>query len=244
MQWLGVISIAIGLIIFLLQRRTKKPRYSTKSSVIAADSRSATRGLEVSFRGKKLTRICITKVVIWNSGNTAIRKEDIPTNRPVRVTAKDGAEILDAEVLQMNNLSSYVKCDFASGAATIHFDFLSPQNGFVLNIVHTGKTGSDLKIEAAFIDSKPLRRVPVFESSLLSRISPAAKIKNIRVLRSIMFWSFIIVGALPLSISYFSHSKEFSSILFPGIMVCVMYWGMAAMMFYFRIPSGLDSYFE
>jgi hypothetical protein len=142
-NWLTIISVLIGLaasyITYRLSKRTKEPRYAMRSTNLVANHVSKISDLAISYQGKPISNLTVSKVALWNAGRDPIREGDIPKLDPLTITAKDNAEIRKAEILYSSREANELEIDLASSKKLyLRFKYLDRDQGAVVQLWHTG----------------------------------------------------------------------------------------------------------
>jgi hypothetical protein len=143
---LGVIGLITGYIFYRKSLKVKEPYYSIWSNNLIQDNVTSMSGLEVSFKGKKVDNLTVSKILFWNDGSDTIEKGDIVSTDPLRIESK--YRILDAAIIKTNNPSNQVSVLLEKGgsSAKVTFDYLDKNNGALIQIIHTGKSSKDISI--------------------------------------------------------------------------------------------------
>ena len=148
----GVIGVVIALVTWLLSRRYKRLYFLVRSFNLVDKSRSTVPSLSVQFGGRTVAALTISKIAIWNSGKEAIRDVDIPSREKLRITPKEGVEILESSIIQVSSESCNCRLgEYSNSSQTIQFDFLDPNDGIVLHVAHTGSSSEELKVEGQIV---------------------------------------------------------------------------------------------
>lgn len=102
-----------------------------------------------------IPRFSITTLVFWNGGKKPLTKDDYKDVTP-EITAKDGYRILDYSQLETCNDDEFVKFKFLlkNNKLTISFDRICKNQGFAIEILHTGETSKDLSMNFKFSEVK------------------------------------------------------------------------------------------
>lgn len=109
--------------------------------IITKDRAKSLNGLNITFKGKEVVQLTKTYIFLWNDGRKIINGVDcVPSDR-LRISIID-AEILSTSIVKtsrdVNNISIDLN-DSCSSEAFIIFDYLDPNDGVVIEILHTGK---------------------------------------------------------------------------------------------------------
>lgn len=101
------------------------------------------RGLVLTYNNENFKRITRTLIAFWNGGTRKIEKEDL-IGTHLKINFSEDVSVLKAQVLHSNMLG----CNFAAkellkdnrytNFAGLTFDFVGPNHGAVIEILHTG----------------------------------------------------------------------------------------------------------
>jgi hypothetical protein len=147
----------------------------------------------VSFKGKNLRNISVSKVAIWNDGTETIHRSDIAEAAPLRVVVSD-AELLDSTVLKTTSPANQFGLKQVENSVLVDFDYLDRHQGAIVQLVHTGKSSSNITLGGALKGSRPVSR-RMFGMTKTERYIRGAGIFGV------YFPFFVIIGPLLSSIS-------------------------------------------
>lgn len=151
--WVGstiaILGIVIGVLIAIwssfVSRIGGRPVYQYRSLRLIGTNYSAMPSdVEVRFKGQIVNRLTKTEVVIWNSGNQTINGAAIVLNDPLRFEFGNGSRILDVSVLRVTRDVNDFKAKIdpkSQGAVLIDFDYLDPDDGALIEILHNDGVG-------------------------------------------------------------------------------------------------------
>lgn len=239
---LAVLSVVLAIYFFLKSRKFKQPFCVISNRNVIDSSISRTPGLSVKYNGEKVNHLSVSTVVFWNAGRETIRGEDIPQNTPFEITTKNGALIYRVEnkfnKRDANSFESAVSED--KKKISLSFDFFDQNDGFVLDVVHSGKSGGDLNLAATFMGSKPLTQ----RASLAFHNwpKPIAEMlsSEFRIILALFLFFFTplvgldqIIGLTPISYQLNYYGQIVSYVILVGFS-----WYSALYLFKTRIPKG------
>lgn len=135
--------------IFSHYASNKKPCISTARSsfVVVSRGRNSIDNLTLSFAGKEIQNLTITKFAIWNSGNKVINADDLVSTQKLQIVAIDSTEILEAQIVAETDTSNRFEIDSQSdNRVCLDFEYADSHDGIVLQVLHTGNRDG-LKVE-------------------------------------------------------------------------------------------------
>jgi hypothetical protein len=99
----------------------------------------------------------------WNNGGLAIRKEDIPENKPLSILYSGTGSILDASIVNVSNVDNNLLLSPTKSEKEVNilFDFLGPSEGAQFKILLAGNDIDNLSVSGQCIDSERLKEVPI-----------------------------------------------------------------------------------
>jgi len=145
MDWRLILEIALGivavvsLIVTIRLARRKKPVWAYITKQIIGIGSDAPPELKLTFNDKIVSNVYKTELILFNSGNEAIRKGDVPNKICVRFI---GAEILREPVIEIKSkeeirLSASRVVRDEDNAVELAFSYLDHNDGAVIEILHT-----------------------------------------------------------------------------------------------------------
>ncbi len=129
--WIGiggsivaVIGVLLSVYFYRKSRRFKRPVYVLSTQNVIQDYSARLQDLQVSFKGKSVGNVSVTKVGIWNDGTETINKSDIADADPLRITLAGTTELLDATVVKTTSPACQFEIITSGKNVTISFDYL------------------------------------------------------------------------------------------------------------------------
>lgn len=137
---LGVTGVALAIYFYTKSKQVARiSRYFEEVAVIGSSTAAFDNNLEIRFDGELVNRVTKSRAYLWNSGNTTIDGERIAKSDPLRFENGVGNEILKIELVRQSRDVSNVTFETrGKNAVLVSFDFFDPNDGFVVDVVHTG----------------------------------------------------------------------------------------------------------
>lgn len=238
--FLAVIAvIGFGWGLYSHSFSNKKQRISTSFSSfeIIKQGKNTIQQLSLSFAGKEIHDLTITKFAIWNSGNKVISGADIVPSQKLRVVAEDSSEILEAQIVtESDEANGFKICDMTNNQVCFDFDYIDSHEGIVVQVLHTGSVNSlkvDCKIKGGkpvkYLDSavKNTKKSPRIRNAMKKIMAVLVAIEAVLVLFLVVTTTLVEKGVLPKSVLS-------SSIIMPnsGVLLMILLWLSAAIMLY------------
>ena len=150
-----VIPLAISYIWYRWQKREKSPRFAQRSVNLIANATTAYPNLQVHYKGhgQDLDNLSVAIFAFWNAGRETIRGADITSADPLVIRPREGVTLLGASLIASNNIVSNVKCEYNKnhGRVVMTFEYLDQDQGFVVELLHTGRNKDDVMLTGTFI---------------------------------------------------------------------------------------------
>src|ERR1035437_4492390 len=144
-ELVSVVSLGVGfasIVLALILYRASKPRrllaYATRTFRIISSKAKRVEGLKVLYNEKAVQSLSLTRLGVWNAGNEALRRTDIPSVSPPVIYARKGVSILEAQILETTSSANRIELTAFQGEVSgyaIGFEFLDPGDGALFNIV-------------------------------------------------------------------------------------------------------------
>lgn len=164
--WLVIaVCTFIGLPAFFYsihsQRKNNKRKvlsYRKNSKIIISKKARSFEDLKILYKEQEVGDLSVTEYIIWNSGNKAIKSEDIVSDRPLRIKALSQSKILSAEIINENEKTNHFSLfDMDSKAVSIRFEYVDSNEGIVVRIIHTGNP-LDLDLDCKIMEGDELKQ--------------------------------------------------------------------------------------
>ena len=209
--FIGAVFFILGLIpayyFYVKSIKIKEPVWSIKSNNLISGSISTLEKLKITYGKLKIENLTISKILFLNHGSATIDKRDIQTVNPLRISTKE-CNILDVSILSVSNPSNNfrVNIDETKKNAFIDFDYVDLNQGVVIQVVHTGLSSDNVKIDG---DIKGVEGLKQLDSKVFQDVSKSrTDFRNFIIfgLITLVFW-----GILLLSPDYFNSMSQSSN---------------------------------
>jgi hypothetical protein len=155
--FIGVIGIFVGVVLYVRGRRTKAPLWSIKTSNLIRNYKKKLPSLDISYKGKPAENVSISRILFWNGGPDAIRRqdiEDVPESTRLRIeTVGKEVYILDVTIIETNCSANQLLASEPKDqrSSFISFAFLNRGQGGVFQVVHTGVADKDIRLTGEIV---------------------------------------------------------------------------------------------
>jgi hypothetical protein len=98
--------------------------------------------VRILFQNVDVARLTLAKIWFWNDGNETMRGNQVVEDDPLRCAIAPSGRILAVHVVTttrtVNKFSATIRPD-RPNEALLTFDFLDPDDGALISVLHTGK---------------------------------------------------------------------------------------------------------
>ena len=161
------VEIALGvLILYVIYRATAKrklARWWLEGTITTPGQPPRKGALSASVASPEATHRTRTLLYFWNAGRPIISSEHIPEHTPLRVEAEEGAVIVSCHIARQwgpRVLARTLRPDAGRTRVPLEFCVLARNEGFVVEVVHTGSSPERVAINGAIGGSGRIERVP------------------------------------------------------------------------------------
>jgi len=141
---IGIIGIVIGIYLYYSSRIRAKPVYQFQSRKLIGRPKGVLPDeVEIYFNKQLVSNLRLSYIVFWNAGTMSISGSDIVQLDPVRIELEPGSEILKIKISKVSRSVinfDVIKDNIQPHIANISFDYLDPNDGATLEILHTGES--------------------------------------------------------------------------------------------------------
>ncbi len=149
-NWLGIAELTVAIVSVILAivfYRQSKRKIQLSYVVQQTQLLGASRGVlpeEVSilYQGNQISNLVKANYIIFNSGNEAIRHQDIVEGFPLAVTFSDTVFLLKASILKTSLPQNDVVIKpptESEDTIEIDFSYLEPRHGFNIEFLYSGE---------------------------------------------------------------------------------------------------------
>lgn len=110
--------------------------------------------LNITYDGNNINRFTVTTFVFWNKGKTKLLKENYGKAIPY-ICCNNNCNIIDYNIREIHdNDFVNLKENFKDNKLFLEFDAISKNQGFVINLLHTGESNKDITYNFKFNEIK------------------------------------------------------------------------------------------
>lgn len=239
--WFGIIGLIVGIVgiaLSIKSKKERKPRYCIRSFNLVNDLVSKVESLKIFYSDAEIKNVTISKLIFWNDGRETIESSDITVIEPLLIEPKESVQILDAKIVHSKESSNGFTLKKVEGKQSfqLNFDYVDKGEGIIIQIIHTGTSSNDIKINGKIKGAGK----PKFK--LISR-SPT-KYPYLSVRQSQLFLSIIMGGMALAFLHLFLNSYiTFFSTMMLGFLVILMI-ATTLLTYKVTIPQGFETYYD
>lgn len=162
LTWIGLVVGLFGLLLswffYLKSSRSKRPYCLTFTHSISRSVLVNVPDLRITYKGGAVPRLALTKLVFWNAGTETISAADVPAASPFVISTQGECRFLNFKLDFVKKPGNDVSLsiDDSMENVIVDFDYFDKNDGFVVELLHTGESDSDIKIDVTFKGSHAL----------------------------------------------------------------------------------------
>jgi hypothetical protein len=233
----------------------QEPCWTVRTFQIISGQESLLHELQVRYRGKIVESLAVSEVTFWNNGRRVLHGDDIAAKDRLRITAVNDVRILEASVVEVNNIALDPIVDMSSVAekeVLLNFDYLEKGWAFKTQIIHDGKSDQDITVQGSIKGVSGLRHITFSDSHLDRRLIEERKEEWMGLTKTELLLFVTLSGAITNSVLlsseradpsfpetpswYFVLTNGLFVVVLLGVTVAIWKWNIQSPL---RPPSGL-----
>jgi len=140
---LGLVVGTVGLVLYMKSKIGPRPACQMRSiRLISKEKQELPSDVKILFQNTDVPRLTLTKIWFWNYGTETIRGNQVVEDDPLRCAFDATDRILTIHVAAVtrpvNKFSAIIRSN-RKNEALLFFDFLDPNDGARIEILHTSK---------------------------------------------------------------------------------------------------------
>jgi len=133
-----VISAIIAIGIYFKSRKKKKLKWVDFRSPFIAKNILKIEGLKITYKDQIVSDLILTRIILENSGNETIKREDIATMEPLKIIVKNPCNIMEFIDIEQTEKANNFKLELIDdNNIKIDFEYIEPKNKVIIPILHT-----------------------------------------------------------------------------------------------------------
>ena len=154
---LTVFSTVFAIYTWIAGKKRKQLSVSCKTNEIIIAGKSNIDKLQIRYDDQDIADLSCTNFYVWNNGNTVLNAGDIVNSKPLCIKSTGDAVILSAEIVRVSEeTNNFAIKSMTDQMVEMSFDYVDHGEGFVLQILHTGKS-RDLEVACKIIGGSEIK---------------------------------------------------------------------------------------
>jgi len=168
----------------------KTPVYSTRSTNVIAALPAKLSKLRATYDAEPVSSLTVTKLALWNAGQSTIDRGDIPEGDKIRIRVDPAYKILDgtpiAQVKPESNKFA-TRRSSAVNELVVDFEYMDRGQGVAIELLHTARSGDSVTVIGSVKGGKsPVR----FEETSTAKFVPMAPLVALAV-AALVIWALV-----------------------------------------------------
>lgn len=203
---LYIITFITTIIIYVKSRTIKQSVYTLISyTIINQKICEFLPNFQISYRKSKVNNLIVCLIAFWNNGNKTIDKTDIPDGDPLRINIPDDVKVLEKSIIISNNQANRFSIDDDyNKSIKIDFDYLDPNEGAMIKLIHNGSTSKDIFVKGKIKGASEPNYIDLNEGNLNLTIDFSSFKFSLKIRRNFIGFVFIFLSLSFILISLFS----------------------------------------
>jgi hypothetical protein len=204
---IGIIGLIIALATYLLTRKRTILSYGTQGiSLIGTSDAKLSGDLTVQYKGIDVPRLTKSIIVFWNEGENTINSDDIVPTDLLYIDVGKNSKILSISTAKSSRLVTQIECQNDvndNSKARLNFEFLDPQDGGVIEVLHTGEN-KIIKL------SGTIKGLPsgIKNHGMIISMLPSVKLPYLNANINIFGFIFILIGTLVILANFYPNVAD------------------------------------
>lgn len=168
-MWYNLLAISLTVLGFLygiikdyVQSKKKEPVYWIRTTHLIRKTLKDLKGISIRYNNVEVADLSSTKFVFWNKGKDAIKRGDIASKNPIKISIDPEYVILDAFIEKRtdedNNFTLTLSPDGKS--ILIEFEFMEKNDGISLKLTHTAPDSKKFSVTGKVISGSKIVYMP------------------------------------------------------------------------------------
>jgi hypothetical protein len=140
--FVSIICLLLAIIFYYFPSDRKSIQYSIQNYPLLKDYIQNIDGLQILLYGNDIKNLTVSNIAIWNDGRSIIERGDVPQKNPLMVKLlSHDEEIITVKILHQTNIGNDVSVELKdNNCAIIDFEYIDRNDGFILQVIHTGNS--------------------------------------------------------------------------------------------------------
>jgi hypothetical protein len=137
---IGIAGIALSAFFYVRSKERPTPvSRSASIPLIGGESPLLPSDVEILYRGSKVQSLSKAYVALWNAGRGTLLESSVVAEDPITFKIEDlNAKVLSARIVRKTREVDKAELMYNESGVRVSFDFFDPQDGIILEVIHTG----------------------------------------------------------------------------------------------------------
>lgn len=155
---LAIIGFALTIMFAIKSKKVRKISQNKSTYKIIRNVNRELSDLEIKWKSDPIDDLSITKLTIWNDGNIKLEEDDFASSEKLAIEAIEDCKMLNASILlEPEKTNTFnINLNLELNKLFISFEYMDPNNGLVIQIVHTG-SADNLRLMGKIKSGKPIK---------------------------------------------------------------------------------------
>jgi len=159
-------SVILSVLFYFWSKKKKSPSFEILSTNIITETiKSKINNIFISYNNIEIKNLTVTKIAIWNSGNSTIWKNEIPESNKFRIELDANENIFEHEIIYQDS-DSKLLLHRQDNIINLDFEFIEPQNGFIIKITHSSLNSEKIRVLGKVIGGDNISRINDFSRNV------------------------------------------------------------------------------
>lgn len=168
-MWYNLLAISLTVLGFLygiikdyIQSKKKEPVYWIRTTHLIRETLKDLKGISIRYNDVEVTDLSSTRFVFWNKGKDAIKRGDIASKNPIKISIDPEYVILDAFIEKKTDEdnSFTLKLSPDGKSILIDFEFMERNDGISLKLTHTAPDSKKFSVTGKVISGSKIVYMP------------------------------------------------------------------------------------
>lgn len=156
---LGVAGVILALYFYKRSIPIRQLSYACRTFRIISDKCQRVPELGVTYEGKNIPSLSVTKLAVWNAGTEALRAQDIPSSDPLVIATRGNkAQLLKVMFIEATHPANAAAVQIfvreGNELAKLTFEYLNPGDALLVDVVHTGTGIDDIELRGSLVGAR------------------------------------------------------------------------------------------
>lgn len=131
-------STFFGIYTWKKGREKRRISYCKKTNQVIYGGKKLIESLNITYDGVVVDALSISRIMIWNSGNRVLSVSDFASADRLSIKACENERLLDCQLIDESESNNRFELSSDGKTLNISFEFIDPNQGSVIQVVHSG----------------------------------------------------------------------------------------------------------